>query len=316
MGTDEVQDEIPFLDFSGEVLDDFTDERWREMCGQVRDALETHGFFVMYHDKIPKSLREDMFKAMNALFDLPEETKSKYASSKPYRSYMGESPAVPLHQSFGIDNEPGIDVDTTAQAFTNLMWPQGNPSFCETLKSVTSKMLELNHTILKMVFESFGTGKLYVPHIQGSITLFRLMKYKLSPNNEAAVGLIPHTDKNVLSILCENNVHGLEILNKDGVYVPVGVPDNASVVIVGDTLKAWSNGRLKAPKHRVMMSGNKERYSFGSFSMPKEGVATEVPNELVDDDHPLVYRPFKFSEFMAYFVNNISDDALEIYAGI
>lgn len=64
------------------------------------------------------------------------------------------------------------------------------------------------------------------------------------------------------------------------------------------------------------MSGNKERYSFGSFSMPKEGVATEVPNELVDDDHPLVYRPFKFSEFMAYFVNNISDDALEIYAGI
>lgn len=129
MGTDEVQDEIPFLDFSGEVLDDFADERWREMCGQVRDALETRGFFVMYHDKIPKSLREDMFKAMNALFDLPEETKSKYASSKPYRSYMGESPAVPLHQSFGIDNEPGIDVDTTAQAFTNLMWPQGNPSF-------------------------------------------------------------------------------------------------------------------------------------------------------------------------------------------
>lgn len=98
-------------------------------------------------------------------------------------------------------------------------------------------MLELNYTILKMVFESFGTGKLYVPHIQGSIALFRLMKYKVPPNNEAAVGLIPHTDKNVLSILCENNVQGLEILNKDGVYVPVGVPDNASVVIVGDTLK-------------------------------------------------------------------------------
>lgn len=63
------------------------------------------------------------------------------------------------------------------------------------------------------------------------------MKYKLPPNNEAAVGLIPHTDKNVLSILCQNDVQGLEILNKDGVYIPVTFPDNASVVIVGDTLK-------------------------------------------------------------------------------
>lgn len=129
MGNDEVHNEIPFLDFSGEVLDNLADERWKEMCSQVRDALETHGFFVMYHDKIPKSLREDMFEAMNTLFDLPEETKSKYVSSKPYRSYLGKSPTVPLHQSFGIDYEPGLDVDTTAQAFTNLMWPQGNPSF-------------------------------------------------------------------------------------------------------------------------------------------------------------------------------------------
>ncbi|OMO80536.1 gibberellin 20 oxidase 1-like protein, partial [Corchorus olitorius] len=28
-------------------------------------------------------------------------------------------------------------------------------------------------------------------------------------------------------------------------------------------MKAWSNGRMKAGRHRVTMSGDKDRYSFG-----------------------------------------------------
>ncbi|KAJ4707964.1 2-oxoglutarate-dependent dioxygenase [Melia azedarach] len=296
------------FDFSGD------DERWKEMSAKIRDALETHGCFLVFYDKIPVRLREDMFMAMNTLFDLPEETKNKYVSPRPYRSYLGNSPIVPLHESFGIDNEPEIDA---AQAFTNLMWPDGNPCFCETLRSMSSKMLELNHTILKMVFESFGVEKLYDSHKQGSTSVFRLMKYRPPIDKEAAaMGLVPHTDKNALTILCQNDVQGLQVLNNDGVYVPLMVPDNAFIVLIGDSLKAWSNGRLKAAKHRVVMSGEKERYSFGLFSMPKEGVITEVPNELVDEHHPLLYRPFKFTEFMSYFSGNISDDALEIYAGL
>lgn len=71
-----------------------------------------------------------------------------------------------------------------------------------------------------------------------------------------------------------------------------------------------------AVRHKVVMSGKKERFTFGLFSMPKEGAAIEVPPELVDDEHPLVYRPFKFSDYINYFISNISDDALEIYAGL
>ena len=64
------------------------------------------------------------------------------------------------------------------------------------------------------------------------------------------------------------------------------------------------------------MKANKERYSFGLFSVPKEGAMIEVPRELVDNEHPLLYRPFKFADYFSYFVSNISDDALEIYAGV
>jgi hypothetical protein len=67
-----------------------------------------------------------MFGAMKALFDLPEETKNRHVNPKPYRSYLGKCPVIPFHESFGVDDAPTLDA---SQAFTTLMWPEGNPSF-------------------------------------------------------------------------------------------------------------------------------------------------------------------------------------------
>ena len=65
------------------------------------------------------------------------------------------------------------------------------------------------------------------------------------------------------------------------------------------------------------MSGDKERYSFGVFGMPKEEMKIEVPHELVDDKiHPLRYRPFKFGEYISYFVSNLKENALEVFVGL
>lgn len=180
---------------------------------------------------------------------------------------------------------------------------------------MSSKMMELNLIILRMILESFGLGKHYDSHAQNTTSAFRFMKYKVPPNN-AATGLVPHTDKNTLTILCQNDVQGLEILTKQGKWVEVMVPKEAAVVFVGDALKAWSNGRLLAVTHRVMMSGDKERYSYALFSLPKEEVVIEVPQEFIDKDHPLLYKPFNFAEYFTYFTSNIREDALELYAGV
>uniref|UniRef100_A0A2P2IIS0 Flavonol synthase/flavanone 3-hydroxylase n=1 Tax=Rhizophora mucronata TaxID=61149 RepID=A0A2P2IIS0_RHIMU len=80
--------------------------------------------------------------------------------------------------------------------------------------------------------------------------------------------------------------------------------------------QAWSNGRLHAARHRVMISGDKERYSCALFLIPKEGATIEVPDKLVDKEHPLLYRPFSFADYISYFVSKLSHDALETYAGI
>ncbi|KAK7377269.1 hypothetical protein VNO80_02691 [Phaseolus coccineus] len=309
---------IPCLEFSGVEwgLKEGSEE-WREMSKKVRDACESHGCFIMVYDKVPKGLRDDMFLCMKELFDLPEETKRKHRSSKPYRSYNCESQVTPLCQSFGIDDAP---LPQTSQAFTNLMWPQGNPTFCETLNSTSSKLLDLSLEILKMIVEGYGLPKEYSSEIEElqSCSNFRLMKYKVGENGEVCeTALLPHTDKSALTILCENQVEGLEVLTKSNQWVPVKIPQEGFVVIVGDVLKAWSNGRLHSATHRVMMKEVKERESFALFAMPKEEVKIEVPAELVEDNiHPLRYRPFNYGEFFNYFISTLNPNALEVFAGV
>lgn len=120
--------QIPFLDFTGEadLGLEVGSERWRELCNKVREACESHGCFFLVCDKIPTSLREDMLVAMKALFDLPEETKNKCVNPRPFRGYLGKCSIVPFFESFNVDDAPRLD---EARAFTNLMWPEGNPSF-------------------------------------------------------------------------------------------------------------------------------------------------------------------------------------------
>ncbi|XP_027357030.1 probable 2-oxoglutarate-dependent dioxygenase AOP1 [Abrus precatorius] len=306
---------IPCFDFR-KALEEGSEE-WKTMSKNVREACENHGCFLFMFDEIPKGLREQMFMGMRALFDLPEETKKKHTSPKPYRSYNGKNPIIPLCESFGIDDAP---LPAMAEAFTNLMWPQGNPSFSETLKSMSSKMLELSFLILKMIVEGYGLPRHYnldVGNMKGSSDS-RLIKYQVpKSNNDSKNALLPHTDKSALTILFQNDVQGLQVLSKTGKWVGLEVPQDGFVVIIGDILKAWSNGRLHAATHRVVMSGEKERYSFGFFAMPKEEVNIEVPIELVDDKtHPLRYRPFNYGEYFHYFVSTLKENALEVFAGL
>ncbi|KAJ1417258.1 Oxoglutarate/iron-dependent dioxygenase [Sesbania bispinosa] len=149
----------------------------------------------------------------------------------------------------------------------------------------------------------------------------RLMKYKVpekKKNNDASkVGLIAQTDKSALAILCQNEIQGLQVLTKTGKWIDLKIPQNGFVVIVGDILKAWSNGRLHTVTHRVMISGEKERYSFGLFAVPKDEVVIEVPPELVDGKiNSFRYKSFKYGEYFNYHVSTLKENALEAFAGL
>lgn len=84
-------------------------------------------------------------------------------------------------------------------------------------------------------------------------------------------------------------------------------------------IQVWTNGRLHAATHRVVMSGDKNRFSIGFFSVPKWGKILKAPEEMVDDEHPILFKPFDFGEFMKFFSRkeNVNDKfGLEKYCGV
>ncbi|KAF8400726.1 hypothetical protein HHK36_014026 [Tetracentron sinense] len=279
------------------------------MCNKVREACEQYGCFQVAYDKVSTHLHEEMFMGMKSLFDLPDEIKKKNSSPKPYRGYLTFD-GSPLYESLGIEDATQLDA---ARAFTDLIWPEGNPNFCRILNSMSRKILELELIIQKMIFEAFGVEKYYDSHVENRGTILRVMKYKSPPSD--VIGLLPHTDKNFLTILCQDKV-GLQVLSKEGDWLQMTPAKGSFMVIVGEIFMAWSNGRFPAAKHRVVMRGGVERLSFGLFSNPKEGVVIEAPKEFVDDEHPLIFRPFNFMDFIHYFHSNHDENTLEIYAGV
>ncbi|OVA20269.1 Oxoglutarate/iron-dependent dioxygenase [Macleaya cordata] len=170
-----------------------------------------------------------------------------------------------------------------------------------------------------MIFESYGVEKYLESNVKDSETAIHLIKYDPPPTNQpaAGVGANPHTDKSLLTIL-DFNLPGLEVLSKDqSQWLPVGPRPGAFTIFVGDQLKAWSNGRLHIAPHKVSMRGEKERYSYALFASPKNEAVVEAPKELVDEEHPLLFRPFKNMDFLRFYYSNIyMDNALQGFAGL
>ena len=67
------------------------------------------------------------------------------------------------------------------------------------------------------------------------------------------------------------------------------------------------------------MSGNEVRYSTGLFSIPKEGYIIKAPNEVVDEEHPLLFKPFDHVQFLGFYYSEAGQrahSALKTYCGV
>ncbi|KAL4193314.1 hypothetical protein AMTRI_Chr06g198770 [Amborella trichopoda] len=173
--------------------------------------------------------------------------------------------------------------------------------FYETVKTVAKNITEFAKLIKLMVMESYGAEK-YFDDLDKS-TNYHLLE-----------GLNGHTDKNMVTKLCPDQVGGLEVQFKDGSWVPVVTSEGSLVVAIGESFMEWSNRRLHPVRHRVMLRGYEDRYSCGIFSIPGRNVLIKTPKELVDEDHPLLFKPFDYHDYYKFYkINN--EYGLKEFAG-
>ncbi|GFP95364.1 probable 2-oxoglutarate-dependent dioxygenase aop1.2 [Phtheirospermum japonicum] len=256
---------------------------WESVKTQTLKALQEYGCFEALFDEITLTLRKSTVDGLKLLFDLPLESKLRNKSNKPYHGFFGQHAMVPLYESLGIANTFSHgQIDN----FTNLMWFEGNPILSKNIESFSEQLSELEKIVRKMVLEG---------------------KYDGPKCDETKLGLSAHTDKNMVTILYGNEVRGLQVLTKDGKWI------NAEPSLNSQCLY-W---RI-FPYHRVMMTGDEDRYSIGLFSIPKSGYIIKAPEEMVDEDHQLLFNPFDHFKFLDFYYSEAgrsSPAALKAYYG-
>ena len=142
----------------------------------------------------------------------------------------------------------------------------------------------------------------------------RMNHYPPCPSPELALGVGPHKDPGVLTILAQDEVGGLEVKRKsDGEWVGVKPRKGAYIINLGDVLQVWTNGEYESVDHRVKVNSMKERYSIPFFLNPSHYTMVE-PFEELKHNNAANYRPYnwgkfqltrKRSNFMKFKVDNI-----------
>ncbi|KAH9307755.1 hypothetical protein KI387_035666, partial [Taxus chinensis] len=177
----------------------------------------------------------------------------------------------------------------------------------ETIRTYILCMEELARKISKIIIASLGlhVETFYHSDFEKCKTTLRINHYNSKGKSIEEEILFPHTDLSCITILYQDNSGGLQIRSNEGEWLNVKPVSNSLVVNLGDSLKAWSNGRYRSAEHRAVCKGWADRYSvpyFVSFYHDKEIWA---PSELVNDEHPQRYRPFIFKQLLEDYLNSI-----------
>ncbi|XP_024969851.1 probable 2-oxoglutarate-dependent dioxygenase AOP1 [Cynara cardunculus var. scolymus] len=308
--------QLPTVDFSDLYKQDSDSLIWDSAKTKALQALQEYGCFEATFAQISSDLQESVFDGLEQLFNLPLETKQGNTSDRDFHGYIGQIPFMPLYESMGID---APYIPEKVDKFTSLMWPQGNPKFSKSIQTYSKKLWELDEMVKMMVFEGLDLEKYLDEHLEATNYHLKVMKYRAADPSESTMGLDSHADTSILTILHQNGIQGLEIRTKDGDWLTVNVSPNSFVVMAGESFNVLSNGRLHAPFHRVVMNDKKTRLSVGLFSLPKIGSLVKPPKEMVDEEYPLLFKPFDYGEFMDYFcMAGVKKDtySLKAYCGV
>ena len=84
-------------------------------------------------------------------------------------------------------------------------------------------------------------------------SILRILHYPpVKPEHAPAVRASAHEDINLITLLCEATDSGLEILTREGEWMPVETGPGQIVVDAGDMLSRFTNEVIPATTHRVV----------------------------------------------------------------
>jgi len=117
-----------------------------------------------------------------------------------------------------------------------------------------------------------------------------------------AVRAAEHGDINLITLLMGASADGLQVLRRDGQWIPITALPDQIIVNVGDMLARLTNDRLKSTIHRVVNPPKEKmgssRYSIPFFMHPRSDMDLTCLAECVSKEHPKQYKDMTAGQFL------------------
>lgn len=224
-----VQIEIPVIDLANVG----SDHHRSKIIEQIRDAAKIWGFFQVINHGVQASVLEDTIAAIKAFHEQPMEIKAKHYLREEGRGVMYASnndlfraEAACWHDSLQVwmspeppqvEEIPGICRKEVVE------WDKNAKKVADTVTELLSLGLGLEAGKFRDL--TFSDTRVFVGHI-----------YPYCPQADLTLGITPHTDPGIVTVLLQNQIQGLQVKHENQ-WVDVKPVPGGLIVNIGDFLQ-------------------------------------------------------------------------------
>lgn len=310
---DALYDQIPSLD-----LADFTGgdpARKKKFVSDLGAAYNAIGFVAVRNHFLNEELSRNLYDVIKRFFALPEEVKKKYEipGLAGQRGYIGKGKehakgrnTGDLKEFYHVGQEV-IGDDPIKAEYPDNVWPAEIREFREISLDVYRQLERTGVEMLRAIALYLDLPENYFDaKVKHGNSILRPIHYYPIENPDAvpadAVRAAEHGDINLITLLMGASADGLQVLRRDGKWIPITALPEQLVVNVGDMLERLTNKKLKSTIHRVVNPPrhlmNTPRYSIPFFMHPRSEMSLAALPGCVDSAHPKLWEDITAGDFL------------------
>ena len=301
---------IPVVDLSDFTSGDST--RKSAFAEQLGKAFESVGFVAVKNHGIPEDFIAQLYQNVQQFFALPLDKKNKYevpglAGQRGYTSFGREhakgSEAPDLKEFFQY-GQIVEDLDPARKDYPENVQVREITEFNPTFYGAFRSFEKSGKALLQAISLYLGLDEHYFDdRIHNGNSILRAIHYPpIVKEPKSAIRAEQHEDINLITLLVGASADGLQILTKNGDWVPVTSLPEQIVVNVGDMLQRLTNNKLRSTTHRVVNPPRElwhtSRFSIPFFLHPRSEVSLACLDTCIDANHEKAYPDATAGEYL------------------
>jgi isopenicillin N synthase-like dioxygenase len=326
---------VPTIDLAN---NDLANDDEEEIVEQIAKACSEYGFFQVVNHGIPSKLIDEYLEQCRLYFALPSDIKLRWKrNERNARGYFDDEltkqkrdwkecldVGVPGTRDWSVpDDDPENECLDGLNQFppTDVL-----PDFRATLTAYFDECARLADRLAILMAKGLGQDESspMIQELRDRHSSYLRSNYyppcrePPAEDGTTPLGISPHRDAGFLTVLLQDvDCHSLQV-EKDGEWITIAPEGRYAFTInTGDMAQIWSNGRYKAPLHRVLSNEAKERYSTPFFYNPSYDTRVRpLVNSLQSDngyDDVADYAECLWGYFRAVrFAGDLTDLGVEI----